>query len=71
MGNNPNKWDKIVMESKPHSQVLIRVDGSRSVTMRNRMFARWLEPTMRKTENPGTVMREPVKETPPAQREHV
>ena len=39
-GNNPNKWDKtgIVLENKPHSQVLIRVDRSRRVTMRNRRF---------------------------------
>jgi hypothetical protein len=55
-GNNPNKWDKsgIILENKPHSQVLIRVDGSRRVTMRNRRFIRRLDPTLRKTNNPIT-----------------
>ena len=72
-GNNPNKWDKtgIVMENKPHSQVLIRVDGSRRVTMRNRRFVRRLDPTLRRSENPRTVMREKAKKFPPAQREQV
>jgi hypothetical protein len=72
-GNNPNKWDKtvIVLENKPHSQVLIRVDGSRRVTLRNRRFVRRLDPTLWKTENPRTVMREPVKKPPTVQREHV
>ena len=43
-GNNPNKWDKtgVVLENKPHSQVVIRVDGSRRVTTRNRRFVRKL-----------------------------
>jgi hypothetical protein len=73
MGNNPNKWDKtgIVMESKPHSQLLIRVDGSRRVTMRNRRFVSHLDPTLRKTENPRTVLRENAEKSTPAQREHV
>jgi hypothetical protein len=50
-GNNTNKWDKtgIVLENKPHSQVLIRADGSRRVTMRNRRFVGCLDPTLRKT----------------------
>jgi hypothetical protein len=45
----PDKLDKtgIVLENKPHSQVLIRVDGSRRVTMRNRRFVRRLDPTLR------------------------
>ena len=48
-GNNPNKWDEtgIVLENKPSSQVLFRVDRSRRVTMRNRRFVRRLEPTLR------------------------
>ena len=43
-GSNPNKWDKtgVVLENKPHSQVVIRVDGSRRVTTRNRRFVRKL-----------------------------
>ena len=41
-GNNPTKWDKsgIVLENRPHSQVLIKVDGSRRTTLRNRRFVR-------------------------------
>jgi hypothetical protein len=72
-GNNPNKWEKtgIVLENKPHTQVLIKVDGSRRVIMRNRRFVRRLDPTLMKTENPRTVIREPVKKPPQAQREHV
>ena len=72
-GNNPSKWDKtgIVLENKSHSQIMIREDGSRRVTMRNRRFVRRLDPTLRRTENPRTVMREPVKKNQPAQREHV
>ena len=83
-GNNPNKWDKtgIVLENKPHSQVLIRVDGSRRVTMRNRRFVRRLDPTLRNVQSPRTVMREPPKKSlprlsvqaqksPPVQQEHV
>ena len=48
-GNNPNKWDKtgVVLENKPHSQVVIRVDGSRRVTTRNRRFVRKLIPDPR------------------------
>ena len=45
-GRNPNKWDKtgVVLENKPNSQVLVRVDGSSRVTMRNRKFVRPLNP---------------------------
>ena len=45
-GSNPTKWDKtgVVIENKPHSQILIRVDGSRRTTLRNRKFVRPLDP---------------------------
>ena len=48
-GSNPTKWDKtgIVIENKPNSKVMIRVDGSRRVTMRNRKFVRLMEPMLR------------------------
>jgi hypothetical protein len=48
-GTNPTKWDKtgIVIENKPNSKVMIRVDGSRRVTMRNRKFVRPMEPMLR------------------------
>ena len=36
-GQLPMKWDKtgVILENRPHSQVLIRMDGSRRVTLRN------------------------------------
>ena len=41
-GNNPTKWDKtgIVLENNPHSQVKIKVDGSRRITRRNMQFVK-------------------------------
>ena len=52
-GNNPTKWDKtgVVLENKPHSQVLIRVHGSRRVTTRNMRYVRCLGQVM-KQDNP-------------------
>jgi hypothetical protein len=65
-GNNPTKWDKtgIVIENKPNSKVMIRVDGSRRVTMRNRKFVRQLEPMLRNDTRPEPVRRRPVKQQP-------
>jgi len=62
-GNNPTKWDKtgVVLENKPHSQVLIRVDGSRRVTLRNRRFIKKLDPELRRMPNPVPVQPKPVK----------
>ena len=53
-GNNPTKWDKtvVILENKPHSQVLIRVDGSRRVTTRNRRFIRPLDPRIKTPNSP-------------------
>ena len=47
---NPTKWDKtgVVLENKPNSQVLVRVDGSRRTTLRNRRFVRPLDPDVRR-----------------------
>ena len=39
--------------------------------MMNRRFVRRLDPSLRKTEHLRTVMREPFKKPPPAQRKHV
>ena len=38
MGRCPNKWDKtgVVVENQPFSKVLVQVDGSRRITVRNR-----------------------------------
>jgi hypothetical protein len=50
-GSNPTKWDKtgIVIENKPNSKVIFRLDGSRRVTMRNRRFVHPMEPMLRST----------------------
>ena len=42
MGRFPNKWDKtgIVMENMDHDKVLVRLDGSRRLTTRNRRFVK-------------------------------
>ena len=65
-GNNPTKWDKtgVILENKPHSQVLIRVDGSRRVTTRNRRFIRQLDPRLRTPNSPRTVLRKRNDEVP-------
>ena len=41
-GRFPKKWDKIgiVMENMDHDKVLVRLDGSRRLTTRNRRFVR-------------------------------
>ena len=44
-GRYPTKWDKTgVMEVKPHEQIVVKVDGSRRLTLRNRRFVRELDP---------------------------
>ena len=45
-GRHPTKWDKTgtILENRPHSQVLIRMDGSRRVTLRNRRFVKQILP---------------------------
>ena len=45
-GRNPTKWDKTgtVIETRPHSQVVIRMDGSRRMTLRNRRFVKQILP---------------------------
>merc|ERR1712106_404323 len=45
-GRNPTKWDKTgtVIETRPHSQVVIRMDGSRRMTLRNRKFVKQILP---------------------------
>ena len=42
VGSQPKKWDKTgtVIEVKQHDQYIVRVDGSRRVTLRNRKFLR-------------------------------
>ena len=44
-GLHRNRWDRsgVVVEAKPHSQYLVKVDGSGRVTLRNRRFLRRVE----------------------------
>ena len=62
-GRNPTKWDKtgVVVENKPHSQVLVRVDGSRKATLRNRKYVKQIIPPV--SRHPTT----PPRVTAPAQ----
>ena len=41
-GRHPTKWDKTgqIIEVRQHDQYIVRVDGSRRVTLRNRKFLR-------------------------------
>ena len=41
----PNKWDKkgVIMEVKPHEQIVIQVDESRRLTLRTGdSYANWI-----------------------------
>ena len=57
------KWDKtgVVIENKPHSQVLIWMDGSRKATLRNRKFVKQILPTT------ASRSQQPVAEAPAVQ----
>ena len=68
-GPNPTKWDKtgIIIENKPNSKVMIKVDGSRRVTLRNRRFVRPMETTLRTTTRQAPARRRPA--TPPTTRQ--
>ena len=48
-GRCPNKWDKTggVVENQPLSKVLVQVDGSRRITIRNRRFVKVILPPLR------------------------
>jgi hypothetical protein len=45
-GSHPNKWDKTgtVMQVGDNDQYIVRVDGSRRLTLRNRRFLRKMQP---------------------------
>ena len=59
-GPDPTKWDKTgnVLENKPNSELMIKVNRSRRITMRNRRFVRPMETTLRTTTRPAPVRRE-------------
>ena len=44
-GRYPTKWDKtgVIVEIRPHNQLVIKVDGSRRLTLRNRRFVKELK----------------------------
>ena len=44
--DTPPRWDKtgVVVEVRPHEQIVVKVDGSRKLTFRNRRFVRELDP---------------------------
>ena len=70
-GNHPNKWDKtgIILDNKPNSQVVIRVDGSRRDTTRNRKFVRQLNPALRMEASLKPVMMKDKKSSPVKRKE--
>jgi hypothetical protein len=65
-GNNPTKWDKavIIIENKPNRKVMIRVDRSRCVTIRNRRFVRPMEPMLKNDTRPEPVRRRTAQQPP-------
>ena len=74
-GLHPKKWDKTgsVIEVKQHDQYVIRVDGSRRVTFRNRKLLRHYIP-VRQLAPPATLLRTTSRDsTPPpiAARNHI
>jgi hypothetical protein len=62
----PNKWDKtgVIMEVRPYEQIMIKVDGSRRLTLRNRRFVRELDPRKTGLGNHPPVARTTAPQTP-------
>ena len=60
-GRSPNKWDKtgLVVEIRPHEQIVVKVDGSRRLTLRNRRFVRELDPRKTSLEDPLSYKNDP------------
>ena len=75
-GRNQTKWEKtgVVVEVRPHEQLVIKVDGSRRLTLRNRRFVKELYPVSsevklkpyltRPTPPPPTLPSKKTQETP-------
>merc|ERR1719347_2330703 len=74
-GRFPKKWDKtgVVLENLDHDKVLVRMDGSRRLTTRNRRFVKKIIsprdlPDQNVVENPPVpVMLDAADEVPTAQ----
>ena len=60
----PFKTKQATIPPSGTRQVLIRVDGSRMVTMRNRRYVRQRDPELRKVPKPAPVRRKPVGHSP-------
>ena len=58
-GNHPTKWDRsgVVVEAKDHDQYVVKVDGSRRVTLRNRRFLRKFTPITSTIAGPASPLR--------------
>jgi hypothetical protein len=69
--NNSTDWDKtgIVLETKPNSKVMIKVDRSSRVAMRNRRFVRPMEPMLRNDTRPVLPARRRTAQQPPTRQE--
>ena len=69
-GNKPKRWDRTgtVVETLPHQQYKVRMDGSGDISLRNRRFLRRITPIQTViTSAPGTSSSPPSepKATPP------
>ena len=53
-GNNPRRWERtgIILETKPHDQYLVKVDGTGRTTLRNRKFLRRYHPIAKPSPTP-------------------
>ena len=51
-GTKPNKWlsTGLIVESLPHRQYRVRIDGSRRVSLRNRKFLKPINPVCRRND---------------------
>ena len=71
LGNKPLRWDKtgIVVECMGHNQYSVKMDGSGSLTLRNRKFLRPHSPFYQKEGKTSPVKKLPVLDTPSSVKE--
>ena len=55
-GRHPTKWDKsgLIVETLPHDQYKVKMDGSGRVTLRNRRFLKPITPYISNRSSPGS-----------------
>ena len=65
-GQNPRQWDQtgVVVEVGPHNSYHVSIDGSRTITKRNRQFLRKIQPFQNLSPNPAP------KSSPPPSSHH-